>query len=372
MTITLQEHIEIGPHTTFQIGGPARFFCVVRTVDELIEALTYAKEKALPVFVLGGGSNILVGDAGFAGLVIKIEIKGIRFRDDSPLYTLSAGAGEVWDDVVAMACARSLRGIENLSGIPGTVGAAPVQNIGAYGVEIATVVESIDALHAETLEKRTFTREECTFAYRESFFKTAEGRKYIITHVHLELMSNKPANLSYKDLKEYYAQHPEWPTSAQGVRDAVLSIRKTKLPDWHVMGTAGSFFKNPIIPTEHFLRLKKEFPDLPSYPVVVAGPAAAYGSASVSASASASSGTLHGEALEGVVKVSLAWIIDKVCGYKGVSHGSVGTYQNQALVLVNNGGATAQEVKDFAQEIIDVVYAKTAIRVEPEVEYIGW
>ena len=351
--ITIREHVPLRDLTTFRVGGTARFFCEVASVEELQEALKWArmyKAGPLPFFILGGGSNILVADEGFQGLVIKMAIKGIAVENDNPATRcrVAIGAGEGWDSFVAMCVSRGLSGIENLSGIPGTVGAAPVQNIGAYGAEVSAVVERVDTIDDRTGAPRSFTNTECQFAYRESFFKTGEGKHFIITQVHVVLAKTPPLNFSYKDIGEFFNAHPAHPRTLRGLRDAILAIRAGKLPDWHTIGTAGSFFKNPIIARSQYDALKKTYPDLPGFIIETQDMTAA-----------------------SLVKVPLGWIIDHICGYKGVTKGSVGTYRNQALVLVNTGGATATEVKAFAHEIIALVKEKTGIDVESEVQYVG-
>jgi UDP-N-acetylmuramate dehydrogenase len=293
--LTIKEHVPLATYTTFKIGGNARFFCAVSSTKELHEACRIAREKALPLLVLGGGSNMLVSDSGFGGLVIKIEIKGIEFEERGEIVQVRIGAGEDWDYVVAKCVSQGYGGIENLSYIPGTVGAAPVQNIGAYGVEIGSVIAAVRAVNYENGEERIFSRNECRFAYRDSFFKTPGGRKFIITEVTLELQKNCPLNMTYKDVAVFYEQNPAHPKTLQGVRDAVIMIRKRKLPDLSRFGTAGSFFKNPIISEKHFALLKEKYPTLPSY-----------------------------SASEGYVKVPLAWILDNVCGIKGYKKGNSG------------------------------------------------
>lgn len=352
-TLHIRENIPLRDFTTFRTGGPARFFCEAAGEAELAEAFLFAKENAggkgsLPVFILGGGSNILVDDAGFSGLVVKMNVKGIDFTDDGK--KIRVGAGENWDEFVGQSVSRGFSGAENLSGIPGTVGAAPVQNIGAYGAEVAAIVDSVRVFDAQENSWKTFSAAECGFEYRDSIFKKAKGR-YVIASVIFNLAKAAPAaavNIGYKDLADYFVASNNdgktAPTPAD-VRTAVLAIRAKKLPDVREIGTAGSFFKNPIIPAAHFSELKKQYPDMPSFP-----------------------------AGEGKVKVPLAWILDHVCGYKGVTKGAVGTYKNQALVIVNNfsqaNGATASEIKKFAAEITAAVKEKTNIDIEPEVQYV--
>lgn len=331
----IEKNKNLAEFTTFRIGGPAQFFCRVKSEDELAEAVAFAKTNNLPVFVLGGGSNILVSDEGIKGLVIKMEIMGVEFYGDGRVIVK---AGENWDEFVARCVEKELYGIENLSFIPGTCGAAPVQNIGAYGSEVKDTVDSVRVFDIAAGAFRDFMNMDCQFEYRDSLFKREQG-KYIIVSTTFILKKEGKANIKYRDLAEYF-KNKENPTLAE-VRNAVIEIRKRKLPDVREVGTAGSFFKNPIIPRGVADDLQAKYPELPIYPVN-----------------------------EEFVKVSLGWIIDHICNFKGVAKGDVGTYKNQALVLVNNGSATAANVKDFAQEIEKIVFEKTNIKIEPEVLYV--
>jgi UDP-N-acetylmuramate dehydrogenase len=320
MPFTIRENIPLRDLTTFRIGGPARFFCEVYTEGDLIEAVSFAQKKcAGRFFVLGGGSNVLVSDAGFGGLVICMKIKGIIFSDENSWKNgiTTVGAGEEWDSFVKKTIEDGYGGLENLSLIPGTVGAAPVQNIGAYGTEVAAAIFSVRAYDTETGTWKLFKKDECEFKYRDSFFKKTKNSsgqaRYIITEVSFTLSKGAKPNISYKDIHDYFEKKGTTEPSLVQVREAVISIRKVKLPDIAVVGTAGSFFKNPIIKVEDFEALKKRYPDLPGF---------------------------SEKTNPGFIKVPLAWIIDTICGYRGISQGNVGTYKNQALVLVNNGNAT--------------------------------
>lgn len=337
MTLIIKEQESLAPYTTFKIGGPARFFCTISNQDDLSEAVAFAQEKKIPIFVLGGGSNVLISDKGFDGLVIKIEIMGIEEQGD----ILLAGAGEQWDDFVEYAVNKGLYGIENLSAIPGTVGAAPVQNIGAYGTDAAEKIHAVSAFDTKERVFVEFSNAECHFSYRDSIFKKEKGR-YIITRVSFSLKRDGAVNTTYKDVKEYFVKKGITDPSLKEVREAVIDIRWNKLPDWKLWGTAGSFFKNPIICTEHYEGLKKAYPDLPGYP--------------------------EGD---GVVKVSLGWILDKICNMKGYCAGNVCVYEKQALVLVTKPGATSEEVIKMAQDIMKMVKEKTGIDIEGEVEWVN-
>ena len=329
-----EEHIPLSEHTTFKLGGTARYFFRVKTLDEVREAVDFARQNSLPFFVLGGGSNLLVSDKGFAGVVIKNEMFGLSFKEEGDDVFVTAGAGENWDNFVATVVNKGLYGLENLSGIPGTVGAAPVQNIGAYGVEVKDSVVWVEALDVRTGGVKSFTAVECGFGYRDSFFKTSEGKNYIITAVTFRLKKNGISNLSYKDLKSYFLSGTKSPTIHE-VRTAVLEIRRGKFPDLKTTGTAGSFFKNPIIPQAQFDELKKRFPSLPSFPFTRSN----------------------------LVKVPLAWILDNILHLKGFMNGPVGLHEAQPLVLVHTGGGRAENVSLLARDVVSKLKVATGIEV---------
>ena len=342
--MNIQENVLLAPFTTFRIGGAARFFVQVKNIAELKEAVGFAKEKNAPIFVLGRGSNVLISDDGFAGLVIKNEIKGIVEED---AVRLIAGAGENWDNFVKFTVEeKGLYGLENLSWIPGTVGASPVQNIGAYGAEAKDTIEWVEVLNPTTLKIEKLLNADCQFGYRDSIFKH-ERKNNIILRVAFLLKKNAKLSVDYKDLQKYFEERKSVP-SLCGVRDAVVEIRKAKLPDTAKIGTAGSFFKNQTISKTDYQKLLEKFPTMPAFPVnekIVTG--------------------------QEQVKIPTAWILDNICGFKGVRRGEVGVYENQALVLVNFGKGTAKEVKNLADEMVACVKEKTGITISPEVEFVG-
>jgi len=336
----MEENIPISQLTTFKIGGATRFFFRAVSPDDLKKALEFAKLKKVPFFVFGGGSNILASDAGFNGVIIKNELRGVDFKDLGESVEVTAGAGELWDAFVEKVVERGLYGLENLSGIPGTVGATPVQNIGAYGVEAGESISSVETLDSKTGTLKIFSKEECRFAYRDSFFKTVSGKRYIVTRVSFLLKKNGVPNVEYKDIKNYFSKTGKTPTLSD-VRQAVLEIRKEKFPDLSVTGTAGSFFKNPIISDSEWNRLKEKFPDLPGFKLS-----------------------------DGKVKVPLAWILDNVLNYKGMMIGNVGLYKQQPLVVINSGGGKAKEILELAKDIALKVKNETGITLAWEVEYL--
>jgi UDP-N-acetylmuramate dehydrogenase len=334
----IQEKILLKDMSTFRIGGAARYFAVAKSVDDLREIFSFVKTRKLTVFVLGGGSNILVSDKGFPGFVIKNEIKGFKFinKDDNKVH-LEIGAGEIWDEIVALSVSMNLSGLENLSGIPGTVGGATVQNAGAYGSELKDCFVSAMGLNSLNGKEFIFNRTDCQYSYRNSIFK--KNKKFIITSVILELRKNSSLNIEYTALKNKLANKTD--ITPQKIREAVLEIREEKLPDWHKIGTAGSFFKNPIISLKKNEELKKEFPLIPSFPEE-----------------------------KGMVKVPLAWILDNICNLKGFKKGNAGLYDKQPIVLVNLGDATYSEIINLSEYVKKVVREKTGIDIYEEVEKI--
>lgn len=353
----LEDNISLSEFTTFRIGGKAKSFIKVSSLEELKEAVAFAKENKLPILVLGSGSNVLVSDNGFSGLVIQIAIQGIEYsvsknensnenneslRNGGEVVRVTAQAGVLWSDLVKETVERGLFGLENLSGIPGTVGAAPIQNIGAYGTELEDTFASLKVFDIETMSLRTFSKEESKFGYRDSIFKKKGGEKFIVTEITVELKKSGPVNISYPDLAKFFAGKNPTEISALDIHKAVLQIRKEKLPDPFEIGTAGSFFKNPIIPKTQFIEIQKKFKDMPFFPTDPE-----------------------------LVKIPAGWLLDKVCNLKGYRKGKVGTYPKQALALVNYGGASAKEVTEFAKMIQDMVKEKTGIELEWEVRKIG-
>lgn len=339
----IQENISLAPYTTFKIGGPARFFCLVKDEDELIKAVEFANEKGLRILVLGGGSNVLVSDDGFDGLVVKMEVKGMEVANvpsNKSTVFLKVAAGEPWDGFVDHAVSKGFYGAENLSAIPGTVGAAPVQNIGAYGVEVGQIIKSVRAYDLKTSKFLELTNEECKFGYRDSIFKQEKGR-YVITSVVFELKKEGKLNMEYKDIKEFFAKIADSVVTLESLREAIIKIRAGKLPDWSKWGTAGSYFKNPTISEGQFIELKSKYADLPGFP--------------------------DGN---GNVKVSLGWILDKICNARGLTIGNAGVYENQALVLVAKPGAKAREVVALSERLMNEVKEKTGIEIEAEVQWV--
>lgn len=340
-TLEIREQVPLAEYTTFRLGGPARFFASVTSVRELREALAYAEEHTLPCMVLGGGSNVLVMESGWSGLVIQIAIRGREYDEDSEGDArVVVGAGESWDDFVRETVDHhGLWGLENLSLIPGTVGATPVQNVGAYGVEVKDRIEWVEALDTKTGELTILENSACRFGYRDSFFKQQEGKHHIVTRVAYRLSTRPRPVLDYKDLQARFGSHTD--VSVKEVRETVCAIRAGKFPSLDEVGTAGSFFKNPIIPKEQFVAIREWAPQIPSY-----------------------------EVDEEHVKVPLAWILDTL-GYKGKRVGAFGCHSAQPLVLVHYGGGTPSELILFARDIMHDVKEKFDITIEPEVRIVS-
>lgn len=337
----MEENVLLKNFGTLRVGGPARFFCTVENLADLKEAVGFAKEKKLPLLTIGGGSNMYFSDDGFPGLIIRNQMLGMEFGDEDEKgnAVVSVGAGENWDGFVAETVRRNLGGIENLSWIPGTVGASPVQNIGAYGTEVKETIHEVEALDTRTLVVKKFSNEACNFSYRNSFFKTEEGKHFVVTRVLFRLQKNAPINTNYKDVRAYFeAEKNDHPTLAD-VRQAVITIRKNKLPDPAVLGTLGSFFKNPILSESAFAQLQKTYAEMPFYTV------------------------------EQGYKVPAAWLIDHVCGMRGYRKGDVGTYPKQPLAIVNYGEGSAADVRNFSEEVRACVKDKTAVELEYEVRF---
>ncbi len=330
----IQENISLALYTTFKIGGQAKFFCLVKNENDIKEAIDFAKKNNSPFFFLGAGSNLLVSDSGFDGLVIKSELKGINFHDN----LVTAYSGEDWDNFVEVCLKNGLYGLENLSLIPGTVGASPVQNIGAYGIEVSDFIYKVRVYDSREDRFEDMDNSQCQFAYRDSVFKNQKGRYFVIS-VTFKLHKEDKPNISYKDLSNYFTDKS--PT-ALAVRKAVIEIRTNKLPNWKEWGTAGSFFKNPLLPVQKYLELKQQYPDLPGFPDC-----------------------------GGNVKVSLAWILDKICNAKSLSFGNAFIYEKQALVIVTKPNAKAEEVIALSKQIQDLVFNKTGITIEAEVEWVN-
>lgn len=336
----IKENVSLKPYNTFGLEASARYFVEVTDLEELKQVLQDPFLSDKRKLFLGGGSNILLLN-DFAGVVIRIAIKGIKITEETSEYAiLKAGAGEVWHEFVLFAIDKNLSGIENMSLIPGTVGAAPMQNIGAYGAEVKDTFDHLEALNLETLKVETFNATECAFGYRESFFKHEGKDKYVILNVSFRLSKKPEINVSYGAIKQTLEEMGIENPSIKDVSNAVIHIRRSKLPDPAEIGNSGSFFKNPEIPKEQYEKLKSAFPDAPGYVIN-----------------------------EDIVKVPAGWLIEHA-GWKGKKVGNVGVHDKQALVLVNFGNGKGQEIADLAAAIKKSVFDKYGVDITPEVNFI--
>jgi len=351
----IRENLPLAPFTTLDVGGPARFLVEALSAAEVHEALDFARSRNLPLFVLGGGSNLLVSDAGWPGLVLKVAIPGINHRHGRGTAYFDVGAGELWDDFVAIAVQHNCAGIECLSGIPGSVGGTPVQNVGAYGQEVAETIFALVAIDLETGKEEEFEKGDCGFAYRSSIFNTTYKGRYLITNVTYALVHDGEAQIRYGDLQKYFAASPGSrkdgkPTVAE-VREAVRKIRASKAmlitPGDEDSRSAGSFFKNPVLPAAEFDALKERAAarglEIPSYP-----------------------------ALEAQRKISAAWLVEHSGFFKGYTKGRVGISRKHALALVNRGGASAAEIVALKDEIQRRVEGEWGVRLEMEPVMVGF
>ncbi|MFN7314028.1 MAG: UDP-N-acetylmuramate dehydrogenase [Bacteroidota bacterium] len=338
--MNIQQNVSLKPYNTFGIDVKAKEFVVVNTMEELCILCAAFNLSDRKLLVLGGGSNVLL-TSDFDGMVIKNNLKGITIeQEDEDHVWVKSMAGEVWHDFVLYCIDHHLAGIENLSLIPGCVGAAPMQNIGAYGVEIKDTFFALQAVEITSGEVVTFLNSDCKFGYRESVFKQEAKGKYIIASVTFRLDKKPKFNVTYGAIQQTLAKKGVQELSIKAISDAVIEIRTSKLPDPKVLGNAGSFFKNPEIENEKFNALKQQFPELVGYPV----------------------GSNH-------TKLAAGWLIEQ-CGWKGKVVGNTGSHKDQALVLVNYGNASGHEIWQLAMDIQKSVYDKFGVHIQPEVNVI--
>ncbi|HWB25205.1 MAG TPA: UDP-N-acetylmuramate dehydrogenase [Chitinophagaceae bacterium] len=336
----VQENISLLPYNTFHINATARQFAAFTSVEELTELLSPVSYKSLPLLILGGGSNILL-TKNFDGLVLKNELKGIELvKEDDQHFYVKVSAGENWHRFVLYCIEHNYAGLENLSLIPGCVGASPMQNIGAYGVEIKDVFESLEAWDMEDGKIVSFTLNDCEFGYRESVFKQRYKGRFVILSVTCRLNRQPIFNTSYGAIEQELQNMHVKELSTRAISQAVINIRSSKLPDPAQIGNAGSFFKNPQVSLQQFTALKTQYPNIPGYP-----------------------------ADEGHVKVAAGWLIEQ-CGWKGYRKGDFGVHAKQALVLVNYGNASGIDIYNLSTEIIESVQNKFGITLEREVNII--
>jgi len=348
--MVITENVPLAPLTTLKVGGAARYFIEAETIEEVSQAVEFACSNALPLFVLGGGSNLVISDAGWPGLVLKVGITGINHRHGHEEVVFEASAGEDWDKFVGLVVAHNCSGVECLSGIPGNVGGTPVQNVGAYGQEVANTIESVLALDLKDGQLHELCKEACGFSYRSSIFNTSERGRYIILRVNYTLKHGGEAYIAYADLKRYFAGWSEKPSLAN-TRDAVRKIRAGKgmliTAGDDDCRSAGSFFKNPIVSEEQYQALTARAAaknlQIPSYP-----------------------------ALDAQKKVSAAWLVEHSGFSRGYGNGSVGISRKHALAIVNRGNATATDVVALKEDIQQRVEEIWGILLEPEPVFVGF
>ncbi len=334
----VQENISLRPYNTFGIDAKASYFACFKDIEDLKEVLTLKAQT--PNLILGGGSNILL-TKDFDGIVLKNEIKEIaELHEDSEYVYVKAGAGENWHQFVLYCIERGWGGVENLSLIPGNVGASPMQNIGAYGVEIDDVFWSLEAFHLNERKLHTFTKSDCEFGYRESVFKRKYKGQFVIVSVTYQLRKRPRFNTSYGAIEQELERMGVKELSLKAVSDAVISIRQSKLPDPAVTGNAGSFFKNPAVSKEQYEQLKSQFPGISGY-----------------------------ENIDSSVKLAAGWMIEQ-CGWKGYRKGDAGCHAKQALVLINYGNVSGPEILELSEQILQSVKSKFGVLLEREVNII--
>jgi UDP-N-acetylmuramate dehydrogenase len=347
----VQENVALAPLTTFKVGGPAKYFVEAKTAKQVSEAVAFAQSRSLPLFVLGGGSNLIISDKGWPGLVIKIGITGIEDRSENGKKLFEVGAGEEWDKFVALAVSQNCAGVECLSGIPGSVGGTPVQNVGAYGQEVSETIESVLALDLKDGQLRELCNDACGFSYRTSIFNTSQRGRHIIVRATYALTPGGEPQILYADLKKHFSGWEAKPKLAD-VREAVRRIRASKgmliTPGDEDCRSAGSFFKNPIVSVAEANRIQalaeQRVPGktMPRYP-----------------------------APNGQVKLAAAWLVEQSGFSKGYSLGPVGISRKHSLAIVNRGGATAKDILALKDEIEKKVFDIWGVRLQPEPVFVG-
>ena len=341
----MQRDVPLAPFTTLGIGGPAKYFIEATTVDELRDAVSWAKSNRIPLFVLSGGSNVLISDDGFDGLVVHVALRGMTVESVDEFATIRVSAGEPWDDFVALAVSNRWAGVECLSGIPGSTGATPIQNVGAYGQDVSETIIRVEVLNRATGLISTMTAWDCAFGYRSSVFKGRDKDKYIVTAVTFRLKVNGSATIRYPELQHFVDDRGISNDDLESVRESVIAIRKRKGmvldPNDRDTRSDGSFFMNPIVSPDDAERAK------------AAGIAAFPNS-------------------DGNVKLSAASLIEKSGFHKGFAHGNVGLSSKHTLAIINRGGGTAREVVELVRIIQDGVRSKFGVEIHPEPNFIGF
>jgi UDP-N-acetylmuramate dehydrogenase len=341
----IQEYVDIKNYSTFKIGGQFRYFVVISSIEELSQIYVIAREdvkyKNTPIFILGGGSNIVFSDGVINVVALKIEIKGFEIINETDEYLdIRVGAGENWDDFVKRSVEMNLSGVEAMSIIPGTVGAGPVQNVGAYGVEVKDIILNVEVFDKNINEFKILSNLDCKFGYRDSIFKNEEKDRYIITYVIYRLSKKEPRIPNYPDVLKYFADKNLLNPSLENIREAIIFIRNSKLPDFRRLPNVGSFFKNPIIENILADKLKENYLNIKIFPID-----------------------------ENYSKIPAGWLIENA-ELKGKSFGNISVYDKSALVLVNNNNASFDDLIYAKNEIIKIVFDKFKITLEQEPEIV--
>lgn len=349
----IQENIPLAPLTTFQVGGPARYFVEAHDEADVKHAVSLSAERRWPLFVLGGGSNLVIAEAGWPGLVLKIAVSGVNSQASDGGTLFSVAAGEGWDDFVALTVRENCAGLECLSGIPGTVGGTPVQNVGAYGQEVSDTITRVRVLEISSGRIREIDHDDCGFTYRSSMFNTTRRGDFIVLEVTYRLAQGGEPTVQYADLKKYFSERPGVSPTLQHVRDAVRSIRQSKamllVAGDEDCRSAGSFFKNPIVAAAEADRVREKAasltPDktMPLYP-----------------------------AENGMVKLSAAWLVEQAGFHKGYTSGRVGISRKHSLAIVNRGGATAADIVAFKDEVQRRILDVWGVELHPEPVFVGF
>lgn len=332
------ENYSLKDHNSFGISAGTRYYISFSELNKIQDFIKSGLLKDIPWMVLGGGSNILF-TKNFEGLIIHPLLKGFKILSETDeIVTIQAAAGEQWDDFVKHTVDKNLYGLENLSLIPGFVGASPIQNIGAYGAEVSDIIETVKGIDLATGRTIEYKKDDCQFGYRDSIFKLELKNKFLITSVTFRLLKKSELKLDYGNLREEAERLGT--LTLQNVRQAVINIRNSKLPDPAVTGNAGSFFKNPVVSNSVFVSINSKYPETPFFKVS-----------------------------DELVKIPAGWLIEK-CGWKGKIQGNVGVHDKQALIIVNKGNATGKEIFEFSESILQCVYTTFGIKLEREVNVI--
>ncbi len=343
----LQRNVPLAALTTLGIGGPAKLFARAESIDEIREVMAWAAARHEPLFILGGGSNVLIADQGLDGVVLKIDLRGITVRTENhDAVTIYVAAGERWDDFVAFAVDRGWAGIECLSGIPGLTGATPIQNVGAYGQEVSETIIGVEAIERDTGRVVTLTNLECGFGYRQSVFKNAAKDRYVVAGVTFRLKPRGAAAIRYPELQKYLDEHETDANDLQQVRGAVIAIRKRKGmvldPSDPDTRSDGSFFMNPVVTVARFDEIRQDAENIPHFP--------------------------SGDQ----IKLSAAWLIEQAGFHKGFVYGSAGLSSKHTLAVINRGGGTAREVLELVRMIQVGVRERFGVEIQPEPNLVGF